>query len=493
MTTARSIVGYTVLAVLLQSFALARGISQTEGPSVGSPIAGVVSSQADALMASPSPELGQTGINSSPPIQTGSPVTIQLNDAISRALANQPAFAAAAAKAKIAKLDRSIARAALLPSAVYDNQFLYTQGGAGQVVNPIRATDPNLASNSAPRFIANNAVHEYISQASVTETIGLQQFNAVSKTSAALAVANAELEIARRGLVATVVGLYYNSLTTDRKVQVAQRAADEAANFTKQTQQRETAREVAHADVVKAQLLQQQRDRDLADAKLNAEKARLDLAVLLFPDPREPYTLAVTDTVPMPPSRADVEAALAKRNPDLQNALANSHLANLNVTAARLAYLPDLSLNYTYGLDAAQFARHNYLGADNLGYSASATLNIPLWDWFTTRDRIRQAKIQSETAHTILTNTQRQLIADLEEFYSDATVAHDQLASLNLSADTAAESLRLTRLRYSNGEATVLEVVDAETSLTTAENAREDGITRYQNALANLQMLTGTL
>ncbi|HEY5211872.1 MAG TPA: TolC family protein [Acidobacteriaceae bacterium] len=478
MMTARSIVGHTVLAVLLQSFAVARAISQTEGAPVRSPIAGAVGSQASA---------------NSPSLPAGAPVTIQLDDAITRALANQPAFAAAAAQAKIAKLDRSIARAALLPSAVYSNQFLYTQGGAGFIVNPIRAAEPNLRSSSAPRFIANNAVHEYISQGSVTETIGPQQFNAVSKASAGIAIANAELEIARRGLVATVVGLYYNSLATGRKVQVAQRAADEAASFTKQTQQRETAREVAHADVVKAQLLQQQRERDLADAKLNADKARLDLAVLLFPDPREPYTLAIADTLPAPPSRADVEAALAKRNPELQGALASSHLANLNVTAARLAYLPDLALNYNYGLDAAQFAMHNDLGADNLGYSASAALNIPLWDWFTTRDRIRQAKIQRETAHTILTNTQRRLIADLEEFYSEATVAHDQLASLNLSADTAAESLRLTRLRYSNGEATVLEVVDAETSLTTAENAREDGIARYQNALANLQMLTGTL
>jgi len=273
MMTARSIVGHTVLAVLLQSFAVARGISQTEGSAVGSPIAGVVSSQADALATSPSPEPGQSVPANSTPSPTGVPVTIQLNDAITRALANQPVFAAAAAQAKIAKLDRSIARAALLPSAVYNNQFLYTQGGAGLAVNPIRATDPNLPSNSAPRFIANNAVHEYISQGSVTETIGLQQFNTVSKTSAGLAIANAELEIARRGLVATVVGLYYNSLATDRKVKVAQGAAAETANFTKQTQQREVAREVAHADVVKAQLLQQQRDRDLADAKLNADKA----------------------------------------------------------------------------------------------------------------------------------------------------------------------------------------------------------------------------
>jgi outer membrane protein TolC len=39
----------------------------------------------------------------------------------------------------------------------------------------------------------------------------------------------------------------------------------------------------------------------------------------------------------------------------------------------------------------------------------------------------------------------------------------------------------------------VLEVVDAENSLTTAEIAREDGNTRYQLAFTNLQLLTGAM
>ena len=43
------------------------------------------------------------------------------------------------------------------------------------------------------------------------------------------------------------------------------------------------------------------------------------------------------------------------------------------------------------------------------------------------------------------------------------------------------------------GEATVLEVVDAQNSLTSMELAREDGMIRYETALANLQLLTGTL
>jgi outer membrane protein len=92
-----------------------------------------------------------------------------------------------------------------------------------------------------------------------------------------------------------------------------------------------------------------------------------------------------------------------------------------------------------------------------------------------------------------LTNTQRQLIAQLDEYYHEARVATDQVDSLHTSVDTARESLRLTRLRYSNGEATALEVVDAQSALALAEAALADGILRSHVARANLQTLTGTL
>jgi len=51
----------------------------------------------------------------------------------------------------------------------------------------------------------------------------------------------------------------------------------------------------------------------------------------------------------------------------------------------------------------------------------------------------------------------------------------------------------LTKLRYNSGEATVLEVVDAQTAYLTAANAREDGRIRAQAATAELQTLTGTM
>jgi outer membrane protein TolC len=421
---------------------------------------------------------------------------ITLDEAILRALKNEPTFAAAVAASKNAELDRSIARAGLLPSVTYQNQFVYTEPNHCPSTNKICAANMGGGAASVPapvRFIANNAVHEYLSQGVASETLGVQQFNALSKAAASAAVAKAQLEIARRGLVATVAGLYYAAGASDRRIAIAQRAAQEAASLTQLTGQREAEREVAHTDVLKAQVLQQQRERDLANARLAASKARLELGVLLFPDPRTDYTLAVAETPTSVPARGDVEAALAKRNPELESALANSRLAGVNVSAARAGYLPELQFNYAYGIDATNFGVNNVDGSRNLGYSITASLNIPVWDWFATRDRVRQSLNSRTAAKAALDNTQRKLLAQLEENYAEAVTAHDQLESLNLSVATATESLRLTRLRYSAGETTILDVVDAENSLTSAETAREDGFIRYQTALANLQLLTGTL
>jgi outer membrane protein TolC len=409
---------------------------------------------------------------------------ITLEEAIHRAEANEPAYAASSAESRAAGLDRSIARAGLLPGVVYHNQALYTQ--------PNNEKTPAAAAQTTQKFIANNGVHEYASQAVINERLGLGGLAQVRRADAAAARAKAELEIARRGLVAAVTGLFYGSLAADTKLAVAQRANQEAADFTSLTGKREQAREAAHADVVKAQLAGQQRLRDLQDAKLAAEKAHLELGVLLFADPRTPFTLAFADSAELS-SRAEIDEAAAKNNPELKSALASLNVSNADVLAARAAYLPDLGLNVTYGIDAPQFAVNGPDGVRNLGYAASVTVDIPVWDWLSTQHKVRQSAIRRDAAKVALTATQRRLIARLDEAYSEAAAARDQLASLDASVATAAESLRLTKLRYTEGEATVLEVVDAQNAFVGAENAREDGRVRFQAARADLQTLTGTM
>jgi outer membrane protein TolC len=409
---------------------------------------------------------------------------ITLDEAIRRAQAVETTYGAAVADAGVAQAQRGIARSTLLPGVVYHNQFLYTQG---QVF-------PLGQSTSPVRFIANNAVHEYISQGVVTETIGGAGIAGYRRIDAEAEAARARLEVSRRGLVATVVGNYYGALAADAKVAVANRALAEASHFGTITRQREAGGEVAHADTVRADLQQQQRQRELNDVVLAADKAHVDLGVLLFPDPTTPYTLAAAlDQMPPLPTRAEIDAAAKSNNPDVRAAFEALRSANLEVTAARFGYAPDLSLNYAYGIDAAQFAIHAPDGTRNLGYSASVTLDIPVWDWFATHNRIKQSTIRRTQAKAELTVTQRRLIASLDELYKEASVAQAQMTLFDQSVQTATQSLNLTNLRYAAGEGTVLEVVDAQNSLVSAESSRADGAVRYYIALANLQTLTGNM
>ncbi len=400
-----------------------------------------------------------------------SPTQLTLQQALAMARANSPDFQAALVAEGIAQGDKTIARAALLPSVNYLNTFTYTQAG---------------------RAIANNGVHEYLSQGNVHEAIGWGETAALKRADAALALARAQTEIAARGLAATVTNDFYTFVASEHKIATAQQALTAANQYLNISQEREHAGEVAHADVVKAQIETQQKQRDLEEAGLAHEQARLALAVLLYRDFNLNFT-AVDDLEPAPPlpDAARIQTLAGARNPSLAAAQAQLAQARQDIGIAHANFLPTLTLDYYYGIDANQIALRNQFGQPNLGSIGVGTLNIPIFDWGANRAKLHQSNLRAQQAQRALSQAQRQLLANLQGFYAEAATARSELATLASSRDLAQEALRLSALRYQDGEATILELVDAQNTLTLARNAYDDGLVRYRVALANLQTLTG--
>ena len=420
-------------------------------------------------------------------VQQGTPATspalrLTLEDALARARKNSTQFQAALTDAGLARGDKSLARDALLPNVNYNTQYLYTQGnGPGEPV----------------RYIANNAVHEYISQGNVHQILDLTSISNFRRVSAVAAAARARAEVASRGLVVTVVRSYYAVAAAQQKLLSAQRATDEGDRFFKLTQDLEHGGEVAHSDVIKAELQMQERRRQFLEAQLGLLNARLDLAVLIFPDFNENYEVADDLHSPVPlPTLGEVQQQAARDNPDVRAALESVRAAGFDVTGARAGYLPSLTLDYWYGIDAIRFATNtdvNGRKVSNLGSSAFATLVIPIWNWGATQTRIKQAELRRSQAQRELSFAQRRLLAEIKSLYAEAETALNELGGLNRSAELAEESLRLIILRYRNGESTVLEVADAQTTFALTNAAYQDGAVRYRVALASLQTLTGVL
>ena len=412
---------------------------------------------------------------------TAAPLTITLQDALTRARVNEPQYRSALTQYGVARENRVQSRAALLPNVNYNAEFLYTQG-----------------NGTAPgRFIGANGVHEYVSEGNAHQALSLQDVAEYRLARALEALAKAKSEIATRGLVVTVVQAYYGSVVAQRKYSTAQRAAAEAQHFFDITQKLERGGEVAHADTIKAQLQQQQQQRALQDAELEMERSRLELAVLIFPNFNENFTTVddLENIGPLP-SFQEVETQAGNNNPQLRVALASLKAANQEVAVAWNSFLPSLTLDYFYGIDAKHFAVNGFDTASqanvrNLGYAATATLQFPIWNWGAGRSKVKSAGLERDQAKVELSFAQRKMAADLKTLYGESQTARSELESLRLSADLAAESLRLTTLRYQAGEASVLEVVDAQNTLTLAQNALGDGQVRFRVAVANLQTLTG--
>ncbi len=418
---------------------------------------------------------------------SAAPLTITLQDALQRARSNDPEFHSARTDLGVAREDRVQARAALLPDLNYNTSFIYTEG-SGRL--PASCTVSGACSPS--KFVANNGVHEYISQGDAHQTISLTNFADYRRSSASLAQARAKAEIASRGLAVTVTRAYYGLVVAERKYATAQRAATEAQRFLNISQNLQNGGEVARADVVKAHLQWQQQQRDLQEAQLAMLHSRLDLAVLIFPDFSQNFSVVDDLQTPEPlPGIVELEALGGKNNPTLNAALAAYAAANHQVTAAWGGLLPSLTVDYFYGIDANQFALRSN-GVRNLGYSAVASLQIPVFSWGSDRSKLKQAELRRDQTKIEISHEQRQLLANLQDYYEEARTARLEMESLASSAEMAGDSLRLTNLRYQAGESTVLEIVDAQNTLTQARNAYDDGQVRYRVALANLQTLTGS-
>ena len=419
----------------------------------------------------------------------GAPMRLTLQQALDLARKNSTQFNAAVTNAGLARQDRRQAFDALLPTVTYNNSAIYTQSAG-----PIGAK----ATGVPVIFIANNAVHEYLSQADVHEAIDVAAVANFRKISAAAAVAKAQAEIASRGLVVTVVQKYYTVAAAQQNLETAKRNAQEGEQFLKITRDLEQGGEVAHADVIKAELQSRERQRQLQEAQLGWLNARLDLSVLIFRDFNDTFEVAedLHAAVPLP-TLPEVQERAARDNPDVRAALETVRESNHDVFGMRAGYLPSLTFDYFYGIDAQRFAVNSVASNgqkfSNLGSSAMATLNIPIWNWGTTQSRVKQAELRRGQAKRELSLAQRRLLAQIRSLYAEAETALSEQEGLSRSAQLAEESLRLVTLRYKNGESTVLEVVDAQTTFALANGAYQDGAVRYRLSLANLQTLTGVL
>ena len=294
---------------------------------------------------------------------------------------------------------------------------------------------------------------------------------------------------------------YYDILLAAQQITVNQASVNLLQKELDDQQHRYDAGTVPHFNVLRAKVALANARPPLIQSQNNYRIAKNNLANLLGYDlPRDiwdniPLNLTDTlDSAPYPINLPDSLQQALERRPELVALRKTEELQNLNITDASSGYKPNLQLFAGYNWFNQQFSGsgtapglNNYLD----GWNAGAQVSWNIFDGLLTHGKVVQAKALYHKSKTSVDEKARQIELEVRTTYSDFIGAQEVLESQKTVQAEAEESLREAYARASAGTGTQLDVLDAETSLTTARSTQVQALHDYDAARARFERAIG--
>ena len=408
--------------------------------------------------------------------------TLTLDDALRLANAQASAFQTATLNESIAAEDVKQAQAAFLPKVSAPLSYIYTSPAFG-----LKPGEPRV-----PSFIANNAISEYQAYLNVSGDLDVagKLRATLAKNRALLAAAHAGTDVARRALAQAVLEAYYGLALATAQRRAAEGNLAAAEEFEHITSLLLSGGEIPQVDLTRAQLQTLSRRDELERARVNEEVAAGSLRILIGYDFLRP--VSVNDLALVLPIDSDFQRFSANdipRRPEFTQLEHQLRAAQQEIRIARADRLPDLSYSINGGFDTDSLKPPRL--KEHSGVSAAISLNIPVFDWGTTRSKERQARLRVQIAE----NERAQAVRGFtQQFYAAQAQAATAAARISLARDgviKAQDNLAASIARFRAGEAQIIEVTDAQTTLVAQRTALYQAIFDYQIALGRLKQATG--
>lgn len=407
---------------------------------------------------------------------------LTLDEALRLANAQASSFQQATLNERIAAEDVQQAQAAFLPKVSAPLSYIYTSPAIGLIPGEPRA----------PSFIANNAIGEYQAFVNVEGDFDIagKLRATLAKNRALLTAAHAGTDVARRALVQAVIEAYYGLALAITQRSGAEQSLAAAEEFERITSLLVSGGEVAPVDLTRAQLQTVARRDELERDRANEIVSAGALRVLVGYDFIRP--ISTTDLLLAVPVDAEFQQFRAddiSRRPEFTQLEEQIRAAKHEIRIARADRLPSLTYSMNGGFDTDSLRPPRL--KEHSGVSAAINLNIPIFDWGATRSKERQARLRAQIAENERTVAVRGFT---QQFYAAQAQASTAAARIRLAgqAVTLAQSnLNTSIARYRAGEAQIIEVTDAQTTLVTQRLALYQAIFDYQTALGRLRQATG--
>jgi outer membrane protein len=416
-----------------------------------------------------------------PPVTaTPAPTTLRLTlpEATALALRKQPTLRAAQGSLTAAQARVPQARSGYYPR--FDLQ-------AGIQTSEFQSDTTNNRTRSESTF-ANIEGRQLIYDFGKTAAL-------VDEAKAGSRVASGELERVRDLVVQNVRQAYFNLLQARRLVGVADAALARSELNLRSARGFFDVGTKPKSDVTRAEV-------EVANARVDVIRAR---NLVRFTETSLANALGLEATVPieiddiltyepvaLDPAQLLVEA-LGNR-PELRQFQARLDAARAQLAGARARYLPDLTVNGSAGMasDDAVVSTDGVAGvtfADTWSISGQLTWN--LFEGFFTKYRVKETQALVETARANYETTELQVRLEVEQAYIAVIEAAERYGATEKAVESAQENLRLAQGRYDAGVGTILELTEAQLSLTNAEANSVRAVTDYRVGLATLDRVVG--
>jgi outer membrane protein, multidrug efflux system len=336
-------------------------------------------------------------------------------------------------------------------------------GGASAIRNRSAANDTNGNAITTTRFAAGLTVPAF----------ELDFWGRVANLSAAARasyLASVEGERAfRLSLVRQIAGTYFLAREADERVALAEQTVESRRDGLRIAKRRLDAGVTSALDFRQAESLLTQAETELAGLKLARAQARNQMYLLIGgPAPEVlPEPLPLGAQRPTELLAAGLPSQLLAARPDVMAAEQNLRAARANIGAARAAFFPQISLTGGLGYASADLA--NLFTDDGLNWSFGPSISVPLFDWGRRKGNVDLALAREDIAVATYELTVQQAFRDVSDALSGRAYFAEEVAAQERATVAQRQIARLAQIRYREGVANYLEVLDAERNLFTAE------------------------
>lgn len=285
----------------------------------------------------------------------------------------------------------------------------------------------------------------------------------------------ADLQKAKEDLAINIASAYLQALFNKELYQVAQGQAALSQEQYERIEKLEQLGKASVAELAEAKARVAQDELNVVQAHNNYRLAILDLTQLIELETPEGFEVADPDEAfqlnPLtPPDEVFANAMICK--PAIQAAQARLEGSVQSIKIAQSALYPSINLNGSLGTNYYSTLNRTFsqqLG-DNFSRYVGISLNIPIFNRFATRNRVRSARLQRDNYALQLENTKKTLYKEIQQAWYNATAAESKYASSGAATEASQASFELTSKKYENGTATAVAYNEAKQNLMKAQS-----------------------